>query len=72
MEIERYLNHEFTYLFTNENRLYESDFFIPERKIEKRLVGKRIIPMDKVLRTPNRNDLCPCDSGLKFKKCCGK
>lgn len=19
-----------------------------------------------------RNDPCPCDSGLKFKKCCGK
>lgn len=19
-----------------------------------------------------RNDLCPCSSGLKFKKCCGK
>lgn len=20
----------------------------------------------------NRNDLCPCGSGLKYKKCCGK
>ena len=21
---------------------------------------------------PGRNDKCPCNSGLKFKKCCGK
>ncbi len=23
-------------------------------------------------KTPNRNDACPCDSGKKYKKCCGK
>ncbi|MGF1700118.1 SEC-C domain-containing protein [Photobacterium makurazakiensis] len=23
-------------------------------------------------KTPNRNDPCSCDSGKKFKKCCGK
>jgi len=22
--------------------------------------------------TPNRNDPCPCGSGKKYKKCCGK
>lgn len=22
-------------------------------------------------KTPNRNDLCPCASGKKYKKCCG-
>ena len=21
---------------------------------------------------PNRNDICPCGSGKKYKKCCGK
>lgn len=21
---------------------------------------------------PSRNDLCPCGSGIKYKKCCGK
>lgn len=24
------------------------------------------------IKTLNRNDLCPCHSGNKFKKCCGK
>ncbi|WP_324824413.1 SEC-C metal-binding domain-containing protein [Sinanaerobacter sp. ZZT-01] len=23
-------------------------------------------------KTPGRNDLCPCGSGKKYKKCCGK
>lgn len=23
-------------------------------------------------KTPNRNDPCPCGSGQKYKKCCGK
>lgn len=23
-------------------------------------------------KKPNRNDPCPCSSGLKYKKCCGK
>ncbi|EMP56301.1 SEC-C motif containing protein [Marinobacter santoriniensis NKSG1] len=22
-------------------------------------------------KSPSRNDLCPCGSGIKFKKCCG-
>jgi preprotein translocase subunit SecA len=26
----------------------------------------------KVTKKPGRNDLCPCGSGLKYKKCCGK
>jgi len=30
-----------------------------------RLKGSKVIH-------PNRNDLCPCGSGKKFKKCCGK
>ncbi|MEQ1862875.1 MAG: SEC-C metal-binding domain-containing protein, partial [Chthoniobacteraceae bacterium] len=21
---------------------------------------------------PGRNDLCPCGSGVKFKRCCGR
>lgn len=27
-------------------------------------------PVRRVLREPGRNDLCPCGSGLKYKKCC--
>ena len=44
---------------------------LPPDKVDKRLEGRTIIPMDKVLRTPKRNELCPCGSGKKFKKCCG-
>ena len=28
--------------------------------------------MKKIKLTIGRNDSCPCKSGLKFKKCCGK
>lgn len=27
---------------------------------------------EKVEKKPRRNDSCPCDSGRKFKHCCGK
>ena len=32
------------------------------------------VPVGSVLvrRGPGRNDPCPCGSGKKFKKCCGK
>jgi len=26
----------------------------------------------KVVKPPKRNDPCPCGSGKKYKKCCGK
>lgn len=33
--------------------------------------GLRIVHGDKVLEEKlGRNDLCPCDSGKRFKKCC--
>ncbi|WP_158972709.1 SEC-C metal-binding domain-containing protein [Paraglaciecola sp. L3A3] len=28
-------------------------------------------PVRRKLAKVGRNDLCPCNSGLKFKKCCG-
>lgn len=35
--------------------------------------GPRIVHGDKVLEEKlGRNDLCPCDSGKRFKKCCLK
>jgi Mlc titration factor MtfA (ptsG expression regulator) len=33
---------------------------------------KRIQKINKSYKTTGRNDPCPCGSGLKFKKCCGK
>jgi hypothetical protein len=45
---------------------------------ELRLSRARQLPTLKILKEPirntekvGRNDLCPCGSGLKFKKCCG-
>lgn len=35
----------------------------------------KMVPQKQVVRTDaktSRNDPCPCGSGLKFKKCCGK
>ena len=54
------------------NKLSGEDFFLPKRNIPKKLRDKVIIPINKVLRTPNRNELCNCNSGVKYKKCCGK
>ncbi len=36
--------------------------------------GVRVIDLGEQSRTgrPGRNDPCPCASGLKYKKCCGK
>lgn len=33
--------------------------------------GVRVVHSDKLLEEKlGRNDLCPCDSGKRFKKCC--
>ena len=40
-----------------------------------RQFARRIDPARKPLQAPariGRNDPCPCRSGLKFKRCCGK
>lgn len=43
----------------------------PERRaeIEKEYKRSRTVVKEK---TPGRNDPCPCGSGKKYKKCCGK
>ena len=38
-------------------------------EITKRWKKSKIVVKEK---TPGRNDPCPCGSGLKYKKCCGK
>ena len=30
------------------------------------------MPRDIAMNSVGRNDLCPCGSGKKFKKCCGR
>lgn len=37
--------------------------------IVEEILKNRRKPVIKV-ETPNRNDLCPCGSGKKYKKCC--
>ena len=33
--------------------------------------GEKMLPTQQVYK-PGRNEICPCGSGLKFKRCCGK
>jgi preprotein translocase subunit SecA len=40
----------------------DSDAPIPDAPVEQARAGS----------TPGRNDPCPCGSGKKYKKCCGK
>jgi uncharacterized protein YecA (UPF0149 family) len=70
--VEAFLNYS-PYLHAfQEMAKMDKDLFIPSSKVDKRVQGKTIIPMNKVLRTPKRNELCLCGSGKKFKKYCGK
>jgi hypothetical protein len=60
---------------------YQSNIDLVERikTGEVRLRKRNQFPAPKIPRKPvrnatkiGRNDLCPCNSGLKFKKCCGQ
>lgn len=43
---------------------------LPERCHE---IGKRLLKLEQQFHAKvGRNDKCPCGSGLKYKKCCGK
>lgn len=41
------------------------------REVIKEIINEKLDPI-KVEDTPERNDLCPCGSGRKYKRCCGK
>jgi len=42
-----------------------------EKKEVRNILAGQVVPEGKK-NEPGRNDLCPCGSGKKFKKCCGK
>lgn len=72
--LESYIKYdEEVFKFTNTKTSGET-FIVFKKgfKLDKRFKNKEIIPINKVLRTQNRNELCNCNSGIKFKKCCGK
>lgn len=48
--------------------LFNSDLFSQIIKIEQ----EENIQQEKTQQQVGRNELCPCGSGLKYKKCCGK
>jgi len=63
---------EFSAFYLVDSQLYEmreSSNFIKEGNVW-RYVDGTIIRHEKILSV-KRNDNCPCDSGKKFKKCCG-
>jgi len=62
---------QFTAIYLHNNKLYqmsERSVFVVEDKQWKYLSGD--ILLDEQLSMPKRNDLCPCQSGKKFKRCC--
>ena len=56
------------YYFKQEERKIEMSESRSDGTGEKRPVKKQPVRVEKV----GRNDPCPCGSGLKYKKCCGK
>lgn len=61
-QIDQYNYDTIDYLFDNINSPYEFwDLEVSQREIDKTYYGK-----------VGRNDLCPCNSGKKFKHCCIK
>jgi len=62
---------QFTALYLHNNKLCqmsERSIFVVENRQWKYLSGE--ILADEQLPMPKRNDLCPCQSGKKFKRCC--
>lgn len=59
----------------NADYLYEipqwEDILSEEKRIEIKKYYKKSKTITKE-QTPGRNDPCPCGSGKKYKKCCGK
>lgn len=49
-------------------QMHTQKSFIPQPDEEPKEIEQKTITVDKKV---NRNDLCPCGSGKKFKKCCG-
>ncbi|MFT4415031.1 SEC-C metal-binding domain-containing protein [Fredinandcohnia humi] len=49
-------------------------WFVLNQKNRPHGIQKRDLKEDfpKVVTKVGRNDLCPCQSGKKYKKCCGK
>lgn len=61
--------------YIEQYRKYQNDLEILENKFSTSYKGgfKKQYGYIKKIRTEpkiNRNSLCPCDSGLKYKKCC--
>lgn len=42
------------------------------RKLERHKSGKAVVNIPIKMIKIGRNDPCPCGSGKKYKKCCGK
>jgi uncharacterized protein YecA (UPF0149 family) len=47
----------------------DSDFSQPKNQLTEEA---RVKPRDATGRKIGRNDPCPCGSGKKYKKCCGR
>lgn len=67
-----------SYLLSNTDKIYEltsirnaPELFYGSASKQQRIDAERIKPV-KPKSVINRNDLCDCGSGVKFKKCCGK
>lgn len=61
----------------NHTRMYDNNGFTPNEIFEQ-FVRPKLKPLPKeqfnceAMPKVGRNDPCPCGSGLKYKKCCGK
>ena len=62
------LDAEADYLYT----LKEWEQVLPEEKIISIIKDYKNSKIVHVEKKPGRNDPCPCGSGKKYKKCCGK
>ena len=57
-------------LTKDDERYKSNEIDIIVEKIKQKRFNKRINQTGK--RKIGRNELCPCGSGFKYKKCCGK
>ena len=61
-----------TMRYVNDIPRWENNGYSPNEAIEKTAGTKLFYNEDGTIKKVGRNDPCPCGSGKKYKKCCGR
>lgn len=57
--------------FESDRLIFGDGFTLPEVAESRSVAPSKVTPLVVSLEKQGRNELCPCNSGKKYKKCCG-